>query len=134
MKLAEALRIIQAPPPPGAEKFSVYLACSIFPLHLSTFLAAHLRERLSNRVVEINTGLFGDLPGNVISLRESSADAGAVVIEWSDFDPRLGLRRLGGWGPGVLADIQATVQRSARALLQHLSEATQAKPLALCLP
>jgi len=134
MKLAEALRIVQAPPPPDAEKFSVYLACGIFPLHLSTFLAAHLRESLNNRAVEINTGLFGDLPGNVISLRESSADSGAVVIEWSDFDPRLGLRRLGGWGPGVLPDIQATVQRSATALLQHLSEATQSKPLALCLP
>jgi FkbH-like protein len=134
MKLAEALRIVQAAPPPDAGKFSVYLACGIFPLHLSTFLAAHLRERLSNRAVEISTGLFGDLPGNLISLQESSADAGAVVIEWADFDPRLGLRRLGGWGPGVLQDIQATVQRSVTNLLQHLTEAAQSKPLALCLP
>lgn len=134
MKLAEALRIVQATPPPDAEKFSVYLACGIFPLHLSTFLAAHLLERLISRTVEISTGLFGDLPGNLTSLRESSADAGAVVIEWSDFDPRLGLRRLGGWGPGVLPDIQTTVQRSATSLLQHLSEAAKSKPLALCLP
>jgi FkbH-like protein len=134
MKLADALRIVQATPPPDAEKFSVYLACGIFPLHLSTFIAAHLLERLKNRSVEISTGLFGDLAGNLVSLRESTADAGAVVIEWSDFDPRLGLRRLGGWGPAVLPDIQATAQRSATHLLQLLSEAAQSKPLALCLP
>src|SRR6185503_20156672 len=127
MKLAEALRIVQVTPPPEAEKFSVYLACGIFPLHLPTFLAAHLHQRLPNRAIEIRTGLFGDLPGNLIALQESSADAGAVVIEWSDFDPRLGLRRLGGWGPGVLPDIQATVQRSAASLLQHLSDAAQSR-------
>jgi len=134
MKLAEALRIVQATPPPEAEKFSVYLACGIFPLHMSTFLAAQLRQRLTNRAIEISTGLFGDLPGNLRTLQESPADAGAVVIEWSDFDPRLGLRRLGGWGPGVLPDIQATVQRTATSLLQHLSDAAQSRPLALCLP
>src|SRR5712691_11459908 len=107
MKLAEALRIVQAAPSADASKFSVYLACGIFPLHLTTFLAAHLRERLPNQAIEILTGLYGDLPGNLESLRKSSADAAAVVIEWSDFDPRLGLRRLGGWGPNILPDVQA---------------------------
>ncbi|HBB89373.1 MAG TPA: HAD family hydrolase [Blastocatellia bacterium] len=134
MKLAEALRIVQAVSAPDVEKFSVYLACGIFPLHLSTFLAAHLRERLSNRAVEVFTGLYGDLPGNLASLRDSSADAGAVAIEWSDFDPRLGLRRLGGWGPEVLADIQVNVGRSASNLLELLSQAALSKPLALSLP
>jgi FkbH-like protein len=134
MKLAEALRIVQSNAAAAGEKFEVYLACGIFPLHLSTFLAAHLSQRRPERAIEIRTGLYGDLPGNLVQLRESSAHAGAVVVEWSDLDPRLGLRRLGGWGPGALPDIQATVQRNADQLLQLLAAAAPSTPLALCLP
>ena len=134
MKLAEALKIVNVAAPVDAEKFSVYLACGFLPLHLSTFLAAHLRTRLPARAVEIQTGLYGDLPGNLAQLAKSSVAAGAVVIEWSDLDPRLGLRRLGGWGPGVLADIQATVQQSVDQLLQHLKAMSPSTSIALCLP
>jgi FkbH-like protein len=125
---------VQTPPPADAESFSVFLACGIFPLHLSTFLAAHLGERLPGRAITIQTGLYGDLPGNLLQLQKTSAHAGAVVIEWSDLDPRLGLRRLGGWGPQVLPDVQAGVQRTANQLLQLLTAAAQSVPLALCLP
>jgi FkbH-like protein len=134
MKLAEALKIVQSISSAEAEKLTVYLACGIFPLHLSTFLAAHLSQHLPGRAIEIKTGLYGDLPGNLLQLRESSPRAGAVVVEWADLDPRLGLRRLGGWGPGVLPDIQATVQHKVDELLPLLAAAAQSTPIALCLP
>src|SRR6185295_13538330 len=77
---------------------------------------------------------FGDLRGNLAQLAKSSAHAGAVVIEWSDLDPRLGLRRLGGWGPRVLPDIKANAERTAGDLLPLLAEAASVVPLAVCLP
>lgn len=134
MRLSEALKIAQTAPPAGAEKFRVFVACGFTPLHLATFLAAHLRERLPLRDVEIQAGDYGSLAGNLERLRESSCDAGVVVIEWSDFDPRLGLRSLGGWGPKVLADIQGNVGESASRILRRLDTAARAKPLAVCPP
>lgn len=136
MKLAEALKIVNAPASSDAEQFTVYLACGFLPLHLTTFLAAHLRARLPERAVEIQTGLYGDLPGNLAQLAKSSAHASAIVIEWSDLDPRLGLRRLGGWGPNVLPDIQTSVQQSASQLLKLLEAASlsTSTSLAVCLP
>ena len=49
--------------------------------------------------VEFNSGLFGDLVGNLERLRPEEHDALAVVIEWPDLDSRLGLRTL-GWLAG----------------------------------
>jgi FkbH-like protein len=134
MKLAEALKIVQQTAVDGAADFSVYLASGILPLHLDTFLAAHLQQRLPGLAIRIQTGLYGDLPGNLAQLEKSSCHAGAVVIEWADLDPRLGLRRLGGWGPGVLPDIQASIEQAANQLLGLLAAACQSRPLALCLP
>jgi len=134
MKLAEALKILQNASSRETETFTVYLACGILPLHLTTFLAAHLSKRLPERAIEIRTGLYGDLPGNLVQLQMSSAHAGAVVIEWSDLDPRLGLRRLGGWGPSILPDILVGVQLALNQLLQLLGSCSQSVPLALCLP
>jgi FkbH-like protein len=134
MKLSEALKISQTDPGPGAEKFRVYLACGFTPLHLATFLAAHLRLRVPSRDVEIQTGRYGDLTGTLARLRESSGDAAALVLEWSDLDPRLGLRSLGGWEPRVLADVQETVGSSAIRILGLLEAAAKATPVFLCLP
>ncbi len=134
MKLAEALKIVQVAPPPNAENFSVYLACGFLPLHLATFLEANLRQLLPKGRIEIQTGLYGDLAGNLERLKNAEVAAGIVVFEWADFDPRLGLRSLGGWGPNVLAKIIADVESSARRFLQSLSDAAGAKPLAICLP
>jgi FkbH-like protein len=134
MKLAEALRIVQDNSSAESEKFVVFLACGIAPLHLSTFLAAYLKQRLPKRAVEISSGLYGDLPGNLQQLQHADTHAGAIAIEWSDLDPRLGLRRLGGWGPAVLPDIQAGVSQRLSQLLQLLSAAAQSTPLAVSLP
>jgi hypothetical protein len=39
-------------------------------------------------------------------------------VEWSDLDPRLGLRQQGGWSPAALADIV----EGARARLERLRD------------
>lgn len=133
MKLSEALRITNAPPA-GAGRLRVYLACGFTPLHLSTFLAAHLRGADASRDAEILTGNYGDLAGNLARARERDCDALAVVVEWSDLDARLGLRGLGGWGPKVAEDVGANVRASAARLLQLITEAAARVPVALCLP
>ena len=65
MKLIEALKTLQSPLPDGAQSLRVYLACGFTPLHLQTYLAAHLRRLMPGHASEIKTGLFGDLAGNI---------------------------------------------------------------------
>ena len=113
MKLIEALQIAQKRPD-HATPFGVALACGFTPLHLQTYLTAHLQQRLPDRRVETGTGLFGDLAGSVDSLAHSRADAAAIVLEWADLDPRLQYREAGGWAPVDLADIVDVVEARAR--------------------
>jgi FkbH-like protein len=110
MKLADALEIVQRPATGGGEPFAVALACGFQALHLRTFLAAELIQRLPQARVDVHTGLFDDLPGNIERATSSGSDAIAVIIEWPDLDPRLGLRRLGGWRADQLDDIVTRVQ------------------------
>src|SRR5256885_11538986 len=111
MKLAEALRIAQSPSAGQSERFSVFLATGFEALHLPTFLTAHLRQRLGGRPVNVVTGVFGDLFSNIERLSKSDCPAAATVIEWTDLDPRLGLRALGGWSPALLSDIRHSVEK-----------------------
>lgn len=134
MKLSEALKIAQAVLPADSEKLTVFLACGFTPLHLSTFLAAHLRERLPEHNVEIKIGIYGDLIGNLERLLESSRDAGVLMIEWADLDPRLGWRALGGWSPKLLTDIQENVQSSVNRILKLLKNTPSSALTAISLP
>src|SRR2546425_3013186 len=134
MKLLEALKIVNKAASEGASEYRVYLACSFTPLHLQTFLTAQLRERLPDSDVKVEVGTYGDLIGNLKRLQKSSCQAAAVIIEWSDLDPRLALRSLGGWGPSVLADIQASVSLSVNRLFDLIKEAAASMPIAVCLP
>lgn len=134
MKLAEALRIFREPAP-DADPLLVTLCTGFTPLHLQTFLGAHLRLALRNRPVEIATGLFGDIAGSVDSAAAaSSCHALAVVLEWQDLDPRLGIRRLGGWGHQDLPDILKGCRNFLARLHAGLATAAASKPLALVLP
>jgi hypothetical protein len=134
MKLSEALKITQTHAPAGSEKLRAFLACGFMPLHLATFLLAQLQLRLPDRQIELSVGNFGDLAGTLEKLQESSCDSVAVVTEWSDFDPRLGLRSLGGWGSKVMADTQKTFEFSANRFLNLLEKVAQSKPVVLCGP
>ena len=105
MTITEALRITQSAPP-DARPFTVTLACGFTPLHLQTFLAAHLQQRLSDRKVTITPGLFGNLAGTLESLADAqSPDAIVITLEWADLDARLDYRSAGSWGLAAAADI-----------------------------
>ena len=113
MRLSQALEIVQRGATETGEPFTVWLACGCEPLHLRTFLAAELMQRLAHTPVEVHTGFFDDLAGNIERASDAGDDPVAVVVEWPDLDPRLGLRRLGGWRPDQLDDI---VKRTRTAL------------------
>ncbi len=131
MKLAEALKIIQSVPP-DAPPLPVALLCGFTPLHLETFLRARLCNLFPGRAPEVKTGLYGDLIGNL--QRVAGVSAAVAVIEWSDLDPRLGLRRLGGWEPSQLPDILSEVNRSADFLQNAVAAAARSIPLVVSLP
>jgi len=134
VKLSQALEILQKAPADGGEEINVFLACGCTPLHLETFLTAWLRMRLPESQIVVNHGLYGDLVGNLERMLSAVPHAGAVVLEWSDFDPRLGIRSLGGWGPGDLSDILDTASEQADRIKEAIVRTAQAVPLAICLP
>ena len=65
MKLIQALETVNRRHDPQAETKSFYLACGFTPLHLITFLRAHLQLRFPLARVDVETGLYGDLQGNL---------------------------------------------------------------------
>jgi FkbH-like protein len=117
VKLAEALSLVQKASVDGAP-CPLLLACGFSPLHLQTFLAAHLQ--LTGKKVRINTGLYGSLAHTLEQIPSLDCDAGAIFIEWPDLDARLGYRSLGGWGgsgiSGVIAAVEATLARLTSAI------------------
>ena len=105
MKLIDALNIVHQHPPEGELPYLIYLASSFNPLHFRTFLAAELSLVFKNRTVEVETGLYGDLPGNIERLSKVESESGVIMLEWSDLDARLGMRSLGSWAPNILPTI-----------------------------
>ncbi|HEY2318987.1 MAG TPA: HAD-IIIC family phosphatase [Solirubrobacteraceae bacterium] len=134
MKLAEALEIVRRPPAPEARPFSVSLACGFETLHLSTFLAAELTLGLDGARVQVGAGLFDDLSGNVERAAASDADAVAVVVEWPDLDPRLGLRRTGGWLAEQLDEIVAGAELALGRIEQVVAAAAEGRRVACVMP
>ena len=134
MNLAEALEISKRALPEDTHPLRTFLACGFTPLHLQTFLAAHLRRRLPQQRIEVKTGLFGDLAGSIERLPSSSCDVMAVVIEWQDLDPRLGVRSLGGWRTTDLPDIVKSANQAAARLEEALRQTSASIPVCVCFP
>jgi FkbH-like protein len=134
MNLIDALERLKKPVAEDAHPLRVFLACGFTPLHLETFLAAHLRNLYPACRAELNSGLFGDLVGNLERLRPEEHDALAVVIEWADLDSRLGLRTLGGWQIEKLPDIVNSVNHSLERLMRALQGIPSTLPTCICLP
>lgn len=131
MKLAEALKTIQAVPA-DAPPLKITLACGFTPLHLETFLRAKLCCLFPGRMPVLTTGLYGDLIGN---FGRTDGVAGViVVVEWSDLDPRLGLRRLGGWEPSSFPDIVSHAEQFCDALELRVAAVAQRIPVIASLP
>jgi FkbH-like protein len=122
MKLIEALEILRQPVADASPEFRAFLACGFEPLHLRTFIAAHLQRLNPGKRVKVEAGLFGDLCGNIERLNPASADALIVVLEWGDLDPRLAVRNLGGWRPADVNDAVECANRAAARLERSISQ------------
>ena len=124
MKLGQALRIVSEVDA-GARAYPFTLVSGTAAEPLARFLAAHLQLGLPGRRAEIKTGLFGDLAGNLERYLRRGVEPAAMVIEWADLDPRLGMRQTGGWGREIMADVLETVAEN----LTRLAEAFELQPL-----
>jgi FkbH-like protein len=133
MKLIDALAMLETGSMGVDAPLPVLLACGFEPLHLATFLTAHLQERFPQRPVRLTTGLYGDLAGT-LERGAAGVEAVAAVIEWSDLDPRLGVRGLGAWSPRVLPDVVEAAERAAARIQAALERLAGACPVALCGP
>lgn len=134
MRLAEALAIVNSEPPDRNSAFRASLVCGFTPLHLKTFLVARLRLAFPQRSVEMSTGLYGDLLGNLERIRTAPSDSTIVVIEWADLDARLGFRSLGGWRQDSFPDIADHVRLRLAALRDVIALQSERVPVAVCLP
>src|SRR5260370_38660047 len=116
MRLSEALRIneqaVSATSPPR----SVHLVCGFTPLNLETFVKANVHRSFPGEGVEIISGLFGDLEGNLRKASQAPAEGALVALEWGDLDERLGLRSSAGRGSEILADVLPQVPEKLRRL------------------
>ena len=117
MTITEALRITHSVPR-DARPFAVSLACGFTPLHLETFLAAHLQQALPGRKVKVTHGLYGNLVGTLEALAGAApADGIVVTLEWADLDPRLDYRNAGSWSASdIVASARTNLERIASAL------------------
>ena len=134
MKLIEALKIVKGMKQRSGGALRCFLASGINPLHFSSFLAAELGLLYPDRCVEIVEGLYGDIAGNLARLADAGAEFGAILIEWSDLDPRLGVRSSARWSPSEVDDIVATARERGAILHLALEDAASSTPLAVSLP
>jgi FkbH-like protein len=131
--LNEALEVINGSHTDVPAK-TLFLACGFQPLHLATFFQAHAIRRFQGEQVRVETGLFGDLLGNIGRVAQSEATAAAVVLEWEDLDPRLGLRASGGWGSVSQRDIEKTSLGRLQDLARAIERLSPLVPVALAPP
>lgn len=134
MKLIDALQILRRPVADDVAKLTVSLVCGFTPLHLETFLAAELRQAFPMSRIQVASGTFDDLLGSLQRAAQSNVDAVAVVVEWADIDPRLGLRRLGGWSLADLSNIVDQVEHYLTQLESGLTNAAESTPIICALP
>jgi hypothetical protein len=112
------------------EVFNACLVCGFTPLALRVQLAAAVAECLPSRRIECATSSVDEF----LEGRASAVHGVAVVCEWSDLDPRLGVRRAGGWGGDAAADAVATAETRLALLAECVASAAQQSRIALALP
>jgi FkbH-like protein len=134
LNLIEALEICKKPFAPDARPFNVFLACGFTPLHLQTFLAAHVRQGSPALHPHIKTGLYGDLAGSLERLNPAETDVVVVAIEWPDLDPRLGVRVLGGWNTSSLSEIVRSAESQLARIDRALRAAARSIPVVISTP
>ena len=135
MQFGEALKTVHKyASADGLPPCRVLLVTGFNPLHLQTFLQAHLQQLIPTSRVSVSTGVYGDLIGTLARIQASTVDICAIVLEWPDLDPRLGFRQLGGWGPRELADCVVGVESRFLAIRSSLEAVPNHIALAVSLP
>lgn len=133
MTLTEALALVRGQKN-AQDSRTYFLVCGFEPLHLVTFLQAHAAQARPREAAEVLTSTYGDVGEALAGAVRSNAEAAAVVIEWSDLDPRLGLRSAGGWALSAQPDILKTSQERLGRILSGLRELSGKMPVALVPP
>ena len=134
MKFLAALELIRCQVLDGATPRKLFLACGFTPVYLPVFINAELITLQPDRKNEIKSGLFGDLLGNIQRGQASDCEALPVIVEWSDIDPRLGVRTLGGWRTSDLSSILTAAEQQLARLSEALVAAAQRIPIVLSFP
>jgi FkbH-like protein len=134
MKLLEALEILKQPISEQGPRRELFLECGFTPLHLRTFLEAHLRRRFPASRTEIRTGLYGDLYGNLQRLQPSDGSVVCVIVEWADLDPRLGIRSLGSWRAADVPDIVESARLQSGRLTRLVERLAENVPVFVTTP
>ncbi len=134
MKLIEAIEILRAAQPAEVQAFRVNMVCGFNPLHLQTFLTARLRQLFPDMRPEIAGGLYGDFWGNLERAEAATADVCVILVEWSDLDPRLGIRGLGSWAPEALEDILTNAKGRKAQFGQIIKRVSNNVSVVVCLP
>jgi FkbH-like protein len=139
VKLQEALVISNRPA--AGVTYDLQLCCGFEPLHLITFLKAHLRLRLpgagngDSPTAVVRTGRFGDLAGNIDrALSSGAAQPLAVAMEWADLDPRLGLREVFRPAPDDEGAILTETATRLAHIQKRLTETAAHRRIVLSLP
>ena len=135
--LREALALVNAASASGEDGrpgTTVGLACSFTPHHLEILLKAHLLRRRPDRPVDVVVGLYGDLAGTLDEVAAAGCDAAAVVLEWPDLDPRLGMRESAAAPVADDADVVATAQARLARLAPRVTALAERCPVALVTP
>ena len=134
MNLLDALELLKQSISEPASDRELFLECGFTPLHLKTFLAAHLRLCFPKDRIEIGTGLYGDLVGNLERLRPTGGSMVCVVVEWADLDPRLGIRSLGGWRLADISNIVDSARRQSERLSDLIKQLADKAPIYVSTP
>lgn len=134
MKLIDAIKIVREMKLRDRSALKCFLAAGLNPLHLKTFLTAELGQLFTDRLIEIQDGLYGGLLGNLDRLAKADVDVGIVLIEWPDLDPRLGIRSAARWTRSEYADILSTATARASQIQRTIEEVCVRMPLVLCCP
>jgi FkbH-like protein len=126
MKLAEAIKLASTRQDAACPPQEIALACGFEALHLKTFLLARACRRFPARNVTLSVGLYGSLMETLKNLSENPPSAVAVVLEWSDLDPRLGFRasaNVAADGKDVMVSVARQIPRLAR-LIRAVADKT----------
>jgi FkbH-like protein len=133
MNITQALEIIRNSPK-GLRTFDLTLACGFTPLHLQTFLAAHLQRALPERKVNVIPGLYGSLVDTVKECSRNESPNLAITLEWADLDLRLGYRAFHLWDSGTVPELIATSKKSFENLLRILQPLATKSRIVLSTP